>query len=397
MIDPTDYTKNILKRLKKKLDNLCYDHVHMASRFYDMGYVNYFLDPWPNINLFERTVKVLPTVNRLLYDLLLLGKTLQLTDVEKIFTVDEINDLSRIGLLTRNDELVNTGNLRILSFLGRYFIVSAKEQLSNIYIGSDSYLLAYNLSIPRDSDVLDLCTGSGIQAILASDKAKKVIGIEIDKDVANIANCNVALNDAENKVEIRVGDLYEPVFREQFDIICSNPPFMAVPENVEYFLSGNGGPDGLKIINRILEGLDDHLAKDGKCFMAIMDLIGDDDGPLLEKKLRQLCEKNRWSATLILPSRGPIYYQANFTADLAKLINNVTKDELLLRWKRTFEELHVNKTYLRVLCIIRKADEFNLNRIDLYKSFPDSPDVEFPDGKPFKINKIRNFFNKKSN
>lgn len=77
---------------------------------------------------------------------------------------------------------------------------------------------------------------------------------------------------------------------------------------------------------------------------------------------------------------------------MAKRINDVSKDELLLMWKTVFEELCVNKTYTRVCCVISKVDRFHFSSIDLYKDSPGLPEVKFPaDHKPFNLNWIRNF------
>ncbi len=378
----TNETKKVLNNLRKKLDNLYFDQVNMASRL-----PNYFLKPWPNFDLFKDAIEVIPPSNRLAYELFVLNKTLNIKDIEKILTIDEIDELIKIELLKQHGNLVNMGNLSILSFMGRYFIVSFlnkifepipyEQKKTYINMGFDSYLLAYNLSIPRGSKVLDLCTGSGIQAILASDRADKTIGIEIDDIVAKTATYNLALNDVEDKVEIRVGDLYEPVSDERFDIICSNPPYMPVPNGVNYFLVGNGGPNGLSIINRIIDDLDNHLTIGGKCVITATDLIGNETGPLLEKKLERLSKKNKWSTTLILPYRNPIYHLSSKMADWAKLVNDIDKEKLLFMWNKNFFELGANKVYGHSVCVINKVNNYRFNKIELYKHFKEMPEANF--------------------
>jgi len=97
-----------------------------------------------------------------------------------------------------------------------------------IYMGRDSLFLANSLSIPKDSCVLDLFTGSGIQAIVSAPRAKKVVGVELQHMAARAATWNTIMDDVEDRVEIREGDLFEAVGDERFDVIIANPPFVPV-------------------------------------------------------------------------------------------------------------------------------------------------------------------------
>ena len=67
--------------------------------------------------------------------------------------------------------------------------------------GIDSVLLSdFAKDIRNDSTVLDLGTGTGILGILLSEKTKlsKIYGIEIQKDVADMANRSIVLNHLED-------------------------------------------------------------------------------------------------------------------------------------------------------------------------------------------------------
>ena len=71
--------------------------------------------------------------------------------------------------------------------------------------GIDSVLLSdFAKSIKNGAIVLDIGTGTGIISILLSKKtdAKKFVGIEVQKDVANMAIKSVELNNLQNKIEI---------------------------------------------------------------------------------------------------------------------------------------------------------------------------------------------------
>ena len=97
--------------------------------------------------------------------------------------------------------------------------------------GIDSVLLSdFSKEIRNNSQVLDLGTGTGILSILLSEKTKlkKIYGIEVQKDIANMAERSVKLNKLDNKIEIINDDInnLENIFNENsFDAIVTNPPY----------------------------------------------------------------------------------------------------------------------------------------------------------------------------
>ena len=76
-----------------------------------------------------------------------------------------------------------------------------------------------------DPRALDVGTGSGIGAIFAALRGYRVIGVDINPDAVRCARINVILNDLEERIEIRPGDLFTPVAGEHFDLVLFNPPF----------------------------------------------------------------------------------------------------------------------------------------------------------------------------
>lgn len=94
----------------------------------------------------------------------------------------------------------------------------------------DAVLLARFAGIPPRGKVLDLCTGNGVIPLLLTTRTKAEIeGIEIQPRLAGMARRSVALNDLQDRVTIREGDLRE-LHKETghgvYDAITVNPPYM---------------------------------------------------------------------------------------------------------------------------------------------------------------------------
>lgn len=100
--------------------------------------------------------------------------------------------------------------------------------------GIDSILLTdFAKEIKENSTIIDLGTGTGILGILLSKKVNpsKVIGIEIQKEVYEMAKRSVSLNNLEDKLEIvnsNIKDVQDKLQINTFDVVVTNPPYKKV-------------------------------------------------------------------------------------------------------------------------------------------------------------------------
>ena len=97
--------------------------------------------------------------------------------------------------------------------------------------GVDAVILAGFAKVKKGEKVLDLGTGTGIIPILLAAKTngQHFTGLEIQPESAEMANRSVLMNELEEKVEIREGDIKEAgtLFGgATFDVVTSNPPYM---------------------------------------------------------------------------------------------------------------------------------------------------------------------------
>ena len=97
--------------------------------------------------------------------------------------------------------------------------------------GIDAVLLSdFSKKTKRNAKVIDLCTGTGIIAILltAKSSAKKIMGVEIQKHIAEMATRSVKMNNLSEQVEIINEDLTKLkniIPAGTIDTITVNPPY----------------------------------------------------------------------------------------------------------------------------------------------------------------------------
>lgn len=130
-------------------------------------------------------------------------------------------------------------------------------------VGSDSAILARLVAVPEGARVLDLCTGSGVQALAAARRASAVTAVDVGRRAVAMVRINATLNGVRN-VEALRGDLYAPVAGRRFGAIIANPPFVPAPARGPAYHSG--GPLGDRILSRVLQGAEEHLEDGGRLF-----------------------------------------------------------------------------------------------------------------------------------
>ncbi|WP_417234765.1 methyltransferase [Arthrobacter sp.] len=148
-------------------------------------------------------------------------------------------------------------------------------------IGRASLTLAQTV-IRRPVDrALDLGTGCGIQTFHLLSHARTVVATDISERALAFTRFNLLLNHRgleldpgrlEDRVQLRLGSLLEPVVGERFDLVVSNPPFVITPRHAgeqaaDQYTYRDGGMAGDALIESLVRGLPGVLAPGGTAQM----------------------------------------------------------------------------------------------------------------------------------
>lgn len=129
--------------------------------------------------------------------------------------------------MEKNNYLLGYKNLRVYQ----------DSEMFNFSI--DSVLLPNFVTLNKNiKNILDIgCGNLPISLILTTKTDAKIMAVEIQKDVYDIALKNLKLNKMEEKIELindDINDLYKKIATESFDVIVSNPPFFKVNANSHF-------------------------------------------------------------------------------------------------------------------------------------------------------------------
>lgn len=226
-------------------------------------------------------------------ELFLLQGIVPKDELDRLFEASDQDLLARIGLLTIDE----TGHARARASLypvGDRLVFSdhawpelphpgyAKVPYDQVmFVGGDSRALAKCTVRRPVRTALDLCTGSGVQALLAAAHSERVLAVDINARAARCARFNAQVSGVTN-LDVAVGDLFEPVRGERFDLITANPPF--VPSPVKTLGFRDGGRSGEDIQKRIVAELPRYLAPGGMAQMVTE--LGEREHEALTGRLR---------------------------------------------------------------------------------------------------------------
>ena len=184
----------------------------------------------------------------------------------------------------------------------------------------DSYLLQKSVRKLAFGRVLDMGTGSGIQAFEAvgCKDVRTVLAVDVNPNAVNILESKVK-NEHINKLRVIESDLFSKV-EGQFDTIIFNPPYLPqdkVGDKKINDLALYGGKNGYEVIQRFLNQSGEHLAQDGAIILLVSNLSG-------LSKIKEIITSNLFGHELLeeisLPFFEKLYVYKIWNSDVRKAL-----------------------------------------------------------------------------
>jgi hypothetical protein len=215
--------------------------------------------------------------------------------------------------------------------------------------------LAVRLPCRRAADV---GTGCGIQALLAARHADHVVATDTNPRALAFARFNAALNGLEN-VELRLGDGFEPLAGERFDLIVSNPPYVVSPDSAHAYRDSGLPAD--ELCRRIVRDAATHL-DDGGFAHVLVSWIGG-EGPDQVEPLRSWVAGSGCDAWLLhYRTSDPLAHAAGWLQPLGET-DPERHAAALDRWLAYLDRLEADGVGYGAV-VLRRRDRPNWVRFD---------------------------------
>lgn len=149
--------------------------------------------------------------------------------------------------------------------------------------------------------VIDVGTGSGAIAVTLAVLLRRrgmaddvdVTAIDASDDALQLARENAVAHAVGDRIEFETSDLLPDTATAPWDVVLANLPYvrsdtvpaLPVAASFEPAAALDGGPDGLRVISRLLDQLPDGMAADGAAFLEIGGDQHDDAAALVAERL----------------------------------------------------------------------------------------------------------------
>jgi SAM-dependent methyltransferase len=315
-----------------------------------------------DVAVFERRLDDSPLATAI--RLLLLELTVTRADALDAFYEDGVEALLGLGLARSDgDRIVPRG--RIVPAEGLLFAFDGFARGDDDPVG---YVASYTPTAswlaaltPRRQArrALDIGTGSGAQALLASRHADHVIDTDVNQRAIDLTAINAALNGIEN-VEVRLGSLFEPVAGETFDLITCNAPYVVSPEDRWHYRDA-AGFEADQLSHTLVREVPAYLEDDGHASMLVSWLAESEDDP--DARVEQWLENNGCDAWVIgLSGSDPLDHAAGWNEHLAD--DPEDYGVALDRWTAYFDDLGMGWITEGAVLLHKRAGDVHVIRTD---------------------------------
>jgi methylase of polypeptide subunit release factors len=302
-----------------------------------------------------------PTPLNTLIRLFFVAQTVEAETVRAAIAPASLEGLVALGLLCREGGGVRS-EVAIVPFTDLCFLQDFWSQVTGRPrpdswvpgIGGATAAVA-NLTVRRRGEtVLDLGTGSGYLALAAAEHAARVVATDINPRALAIAALNARLNGID-KIDWRLGSLYEPVGDERFDLIVANPPFVISP--FREFQFRDSGLPGDAISEQVIRGAAGRLNDGGFCTV-LFNWHHRSEEDWAERPAAWLRESGCDVWLLCFEHVDPLTYVLNWIRDTG------SSPSILDEWLAYFEQERIGKISTGAVVLRRRPGGRNWLRAD---------------------------------
>ncbi len=201
-----------------------------------------------------------------LLDVFIGGYEVPISRITAHFSSEFVDAALEMRLLEKNGDMLKS-RLCLFPYYGKFIATDRAQKNTAInqvmWLFSESFLLGGMVKRSPRRRGIDLGTGSGVHALLASDHCESVIGVDVNPRAIEFSRFNAALNGIEN-VEFILSDLFNSLDPGMtFDLLTANPPYipdLATGAGDNFW---SGGREGTRLLRRVIEAIPFRLDDDG--------------------------------------------------------------------------------------------------------------------------------------
>ena len=133
----------------------------------------------------------------------------------------------RVWLTLRYRVLSRRYDRLVLEQIDGVPLVVLPQVFNPVLLRTGAFMARTLADIPLNDglSVLDLGAGSGVGAVFAARRGAHVVAVDINPEAVRCVRINALLNHLDDRIEVRQGDLFEPIAGASFDLVLFNPPF----------------------------------------------------------------------------------------------------------------------------------------------------------------------------
>ncbi len=245
----------------------------------------------------EGTVPGLPPRLGMLVDLLALGRPVPGGLLHEVLGEDLAGALLRLGVVVRQGEACHTAGLVLVPLWGQAIFVPAPGG-TGVYFGQDTLDLAARLSPRAGASWLDLWAGAGALSLRLALLAGVGVAVEEGPVALGLAELNLALAGAGERVELRRGEGPAALRSgERFGFVAAVPPVVPLGPAV-----AEGEDDGMAALRQVLEALPEVLAPQGAAELVACG-VGGPRAPALCAELERYASERHLRVAMTVPAR----------------------------------------------------------------------------------------------